>query len=86
MKLSICGECGAIISGDECPNCVVRRARVGNCVIVEDEGRCEEYYRGECSDCLWYCAVHDWIGWKKEKEVDDGSGHDEDQMPDERSV
>lgn len=86
MQLSICGQCGAIINGSGCPNCALRRARVGGCIIVESSGRCEEYHKGECMDCLWYCAMKDWAGWKKEKEVGNGCRHDEDSLPDERSV
>jgi len=86
MDLSICSQCGAVISGGKCGNCSQKRARVGNCIIVEEEGRCEENLRGECSCCLWFCAAQDWVGWKKEKEVKDGSGHDEGQVPYEEGV
>lgn len=47
---------------------------MNGCLIEEAEGRCEEYLRGECDECLCWTAQWDWVGWKKIKEVDkDGS-------------
>lgn len=64
-NLKQCPQCGQIYMGEVCENCSKRYARINNCLIVEAEGRCQEYLDGKCKDCLDFCAQNDWIGWRK---------------------
>jgi len=78
-QLYTCPQCGRINETEKCPECNPRRATPGKCNIIEAEGRCEEYPFCEWSEtCLWFCAYEGWIGWKKEKEVRNGSSDDQD--------
>lgn len=70
-----CITCGQLFipEGGErrCEDCQApRTATITNvwnerCEIVESKGRCEEYVKGKCENCLDYCASENWLGWRK---------------------
>ena len=74
IKMITCEVCGSVYHGKSCPNCVTRRAHIGNCFIEESQGRCEENLKGECDECLFYCAYFDWEGWRKITEEEFNGG------------
>ena len=63
--LKTCPQCDQIIITKECEKCSKRRVNINGCEIEESKGRCEEYLKGICSDCLEFCAINNWIGWRK---------------------
>jgi len=75
MIIKTCKKCGQLFQPKSteiiCPTCKDHKTMiVGNCLIEEAEGRCQEYYEGKCRECLWPTAMANWIGWRRIKKLD----------------
>lgn len=75
LKLKTCKRCGSLFTPTSsnyiCDDCKLpRTATINNCKIVEtfQPGRCLENIKGECENCLDFCAEHGWVGWRKESD------------------
>jgi ribosomal protein L37E len=74
LKPLKCRKCGKQFYGKDeyyCEDCWIEENRVivGNCLIENCEGRCQEYLEGKCNLCLNITSDLDWEGWKRVKYV-----------------